>query len=60
LPSFRKKLEPKEWVNGLGPGPGKGGQKNAKTSPLVTSPQQTPNQKQKFFLRCQLEDLLNL
>jgi len=49
LPSFRKKLEPKEWVNGLGPGPGKGGQKNAKTSPLVTFPPANAKPKTKIF-----------
>ena len=31
------------------PGPGKGGQKNPKTPPPVTFPQQTPNQQQKNF-----------
>jgi len=32
-----------------GPGPGEGGQKNAKTPHLWRFPQQTPNQKQIFF-----------
>jgi len=42
-------LRQKNGSIGWGPGPGKGGQKNAKTPPLVTFPQQTPNQKQKKF-----------
>jgi len=46
---FKKKLEPREWVNGFGSWPGKGGQINAKTPPLVTFPQRTPNRKRKTF-----------
>jgi len=43
-------LSQKNGSIGWGSGPGKGGQKNAKTPPLVTLPQKTPNQKQtKFF-----------
>jgi len=45
-------LSQKNGSIGWGPGPGKGGQKNDKTPPLVTFPQQTPNQKQNFFFRC--------
>jgi len=45
---------------GCGPGPGKGGQKKAKTPPLAVVPQRTPNRKQKsFFFLFQTEDLLN-
>jgi len=55
-----KKLSQKNGSIGWGPGPGKAGQKKAKTPPLVTCPQQTPNQRQtKLFFRCELEDLLN-
>jgi len=44
----------------IGWGPGKGGQKNAKTPPLVTfSPANTKLNTKKFFFRCQLKDLLN-
>jgi len=44
-------LSQKNGSIGWGPEPGKGSQRNAKTLPLVTFPQQTPNQKQKkiFF-----------
>jgi len=48
-PVSKQNLSQKNGSIGLGPGPGKGGQKNAKTPPLVTSPQQTPNQNQKNF-----------
>jgi len=34
---------------GWGPEPGKGGQKKAKTPPLVVVPQRTPNRKRKMF-----------
>ena len=42
------------------PGPGKGGQKNAKTPPLVKSPPDIPRPKNKNkFFRSQLEGFLN-
>jgi len=45
---------------GWGPEPGKGGQKNAKTPPLVTFPPANAKPKtKKILFRCQLEDLLN-
>jgi len=47
LALFPKKHEPKKWLLGWPPGPGKIGQ-NAKTTPLMTSP--TENPKLKSFL----------
>jgi len=46
-----KKLEPKNVSLVWHPGPGKCGQKNAKTPPLVTSPTENPKHKTKkvFF-----------
>jgi len=53
-------LSQKNGSMGYGPGPGKGGQKNAKTPPLVTFlPANTKPKTKKLFFRCQLEDLLN-
>ena len=49
MPSFRKELDPKEWVNWLGPGPGEGGQKNAKTPPLLTLPPANAKRKTKKY-----------
>jgi len=47
---------PMDW----GPGPGKGGQKKAKTSLLATVPPAYPKPKMKtVFFRFQAEDLLN-
>jgi len=45
-----KNLSQKNRSMGWGPGPGKGGQKNAKTLPLVTFPQQNAKPKTKKFL----------
>jgi len=45
---------------GWGPGPGEGGQKNAKTPPLAALPPENPKPKaKKFFFRFWLDDLLN-
>ena len=42
-------LSQKNGPMGWGPGPAKGGQKKAKTPPLVVVPLRTPNPKQNFF-----------
>jgi len=44
---------------GWGPGPGKYGQKYAKTPPLVKFPPASAKPKTKKFFLCQLEDLVN-
>jgi len=45
---------------GCGLGPGKGGQKKAKTPPLAAVPQANPKPKTKIaFFRFEAEDLLN-
>jgi len=46
---------------GQHPGPGKDGQNNTKTPILLTLPPENLEPKTKnVFIRCQLEDLLNL
>jgi len=54
--NFSQKNGSMDW------GPGKGGQKNAKTLPLVTFPPANtkPITKNVFFFQCQPEDLLNV
>jgi len=42
------------------PGPGKVGNKNAKTPPLVTTPKENPKPKtEKFFFDAEVLDVLN-
>ena len=49
------------WAHSIGrPGSGKEGHKNAKTPPIVTTPQENPKPKtEKFFFDSELLDLLN-
>ena len=58
----KNKFEPKNWLIGLAPRAGvlgKVGHNNAKTPPLVTSPQENPKPKTEIFFQSKLEDFLN-
>jgi len=57
---FNKTLSQKSGLMGWGPEPAKGGQNFQNMPSLWHHLQKTPTEKEKRFLQCQLDDLLNL